>query len=476
LNILLVNSSPALRGKMVNTGRCQIRQGAGLGAWPPTDLAQLASVLRPLARRIELVDFFLKSRSEQEGSDYLARHLPDIIFVHSSTPTIQSEVSFYRRLKKRLTSVRIVFFGLHVTARPEDVLDGAIEYVIRGEPEYTARELVRFFGDGRMSLNQIEGLSYYREGKIFHNPARPFIDNLDALPFPDRTLFTNNLYCLPHNREPFSIVQVSRGCPFKCTFCTAGLYYGYKDRRRSPANILAEVEEVTGKYGIRNYLFLSDTFNLHNDFVRALSEEIIKRRLTISWVCNSRLDLVSRETMLLMKEAGCWMISLGIESASAQVLKLAGKTFSMQQAEDAIAGAQSAGLKTFCYFVFGLPGETPETIKSTLRFIRRCRSDYAYFYTATPFPGTDFFVEAQSNGWLTSYDWSRYSHGESDVISYPHLPAAQIKKAVKKAYRVFYLNPERIIREISLLRSAKQFKQALKIGAGLLGDKILKRR
>lgn len=468
MNILLLNSYPALDRKMVNTGRCQIRQRPGLDLWPPVDLAQLASLLRPFAGKLELIDFFEGLQSEQEALNFIARKDPDVIFVHSSTPTIKGELFFYQRLKQLLPKVKIVFFGLHVTVRPEDVLGSAIEYVIRGEPEYTARALMQMLQEGNSSFHQIEGISYYREGRIFHNPSRPFIDDLDKLPFPDRSLLKNNLYCLAHTGEPFSIVQVSRGCPFKCTFCTAGLYYGRSCRQRSIENIIAEIEEVMVNYGIKNYLFLSDTFNVNKDFVRSLSEEIMRKQLAIKWMCNSKVDLISQESMRLMKKAGCWLISLGIESAAPQVLEQTGKSFSMQQVEEVISEAQKIGLKTFCYFIFGLPGETRASIRTTLKFIMKCRSDYAYFYAATPFPGTELFEQAQRNGWLTSYDWDRYSHGDSDVISYPWLSNSQIKKAVRSGYRLFYLNPQRIKREIFSVRSRQQLKETLKIGWRLI--------
>lgn len=476
MNILLLNSCPGLDQSIISTGRCQIRKRPGLDPWPPVDLAQIAAVLQTLAVKTRLKDFATK----RSGVDKLVQELcdwhPDVALVHSSTPTLNNDIRFSGSLKSRMPAIKIIFFGLHVTARPEDALGKDIEYVIRGEPEYTARDLLNELMKPAPSIETVSGVSWWKAGRIFHNPGRDFIKNLDELPFPDRSLIDNPSFKLSYNGRPFTIIQVSRGCPFDCSFCTASLYYGKDHRCRSVESILAEIGEVRSSYKINDFLFLSDTFNLKNDFVRSLSQSLIARQPGISWMANSRLDLLDEPTLKLMKKAGCWLISLGVESAAAGILERSGKMTKVDQIETAISAAHDAGIKTLCYFIFGLPGENKDTVNETLGFIRRCKCDYAYFYTATPFPGTGFFREAEEKGWLVSRDWQRYSHGDSDVISYPEISSAEISAAVKEAARIFYLDLRRALKEIASIRSLRQALGVFGAGSQILGELLCGKR
>ena len=173
-------------------------------------------------------------------------------------------------------------------------------------------------------------------------------------------------------------------------------------------------------------------------------------------MCNSRVDNFSFKSAKAMKQAGCWLIAFGTESGSDVVLQRAKKGTVARQGKEAIKICKEVGIKSLCYFMFGLPGETKQTIKETIHFVMDAEPDYAHFYTATPFPGTEFYEQAKENKWLTSFDWRRYFHGLSDVVSYDNLSAEEISKKTQMAYRRFYFRPKMIIRQVNSAHSLRE--------------------
>jgi len=464
-----MNSYGPLVGKMITSGRCQVKVNPGMGVWPPIDLAQIASVIRAYADNVLILDFMISHCSREDAFKKISEFSPSIIIIQSSTPTLKNDILFCRKLKSALPKSVIVFFGLHATARPQDILCEDIRFAVRAEPEITMKELVRAFEGGiTTGFENIKGLSYWQDGKVFHNPDRGYVLDLDSFPFPARELLQNKRYILPYNREPFTIITVSRGCPYQCAFCTSRLYYGALSRYRSPESVISEIKEVIEKCGIKNFVFLSDTFNFNKEFVFKLCGLIASEKLDIKWVSNSKVDSLDEKMAQEMKRSGCWLISLGIESGSNKVLKNINKDIAVAKSQKTIKIARESGIKTLCYFVFGLPGEDADTVRETIDFIKKGKFDYAHFYTATPFPGTDFYEQARKNKWLVSEDWDRYCHGSSDVISYPFLSNKEIQSAVTKAYRAFYLRPGVVWKEVSQAGSLKQLMGVIGIGAGML--------
>ena len=468
MKILLMNSYGPLGHKMIMSGRCQVKVNPGMGVWPPIDLAQIASMIKRYADNISILDFMVLHYSEKDIFRKLSNFNPTVVIVQSSTPTLNNDISFCRKIKAMLPNSTIIFFGLHATARPDDILCEEIRFAVRAEPEVTLAELIRTLKDDRLDFENIKGLSYRMNGKNFHNPDRGFVEDLDSFPFPERDLLQNKEYVLSYNKEPFTIITVSRGCPQQCAFCTSRLYYGGFCRYRSAESIISEIEEVLEKYRIKNFIFLSDTFNFDKEFVFRLCNLIVNKKLKIRWVCNSRVDMFDEKLAQAMKKAGCWLISLGVESGADTVLKNINKDITTIQSQKTIKIARESGMKTLCYFVFGLPGENTDTIRQTIDFIKKGKFDYAHFYTATPFPGTGFYEQAKKNRWLISEDWDRYFHGSSDVISYPHLSNKDIQMAITKAYRAFYLRPQIAWREISSVRSLRQFLGIMEISTDML--------
>jgi len=447
MKILLLNPVTKEGNKILRSERCQVLAIGGTALWPPIALGYIASVLRENGLvNLKIIDSSIIARRFDDMILEILKYKPDFVIVQSTTPTLESDKEIARRVKEKLNGVKFAFFGMHATAIPEDVLEGGlVDFAIKKEPEYTVLELCKNLYSSD-AWEKISGIAYRRAGKIINNPDREPIQDLDSIPFPARDLIKNELYRLPTNGEIFTIIKISRGCPFRCTFCTAHSYYGKKLRYRSPENIIMEINEVVSKFNIRNFLFHSDTFNFRKEYVSKLCALIKSQNLKIKWMSNSRVDILSLKMAEEMKKAGCWLVSLGTESGSQMILDKTKKGITLDQSKQAVKILKEVDIKSLCYFIFGLPGESRETMKETIDFALKLNPDYTQFWAATPFPGTEFFNMAKKNNWIKTYDWKLYFNNSTmSVLSYPKLSSDEISHFLKLAYRKFYLRPSRVI-------------------------------
>ncbi|OGD56203.1 hypothetical protein A2V71_03335 [Candidatus Berkelbacteria bacterium RBG_13_40_8] len=323
-----------------------------------------------------------------------------------------------------------------------------------GEPEDTILELAKKIR-AEKNFDDVLGITWRKGKKILKNPDRPWIKNLDELPFPAWHLINKNNYIMPFTDKPFFLVATGRGCPYQCLFCADKAYYGQKLRLRSPKRIIDELEYNQKRYGVSDFLFWTESFTINENFAWQVCEEIIARGLKVSWVCNSRVDNVDLKLLKKFKQAGCQMIGYGIESGSQEVLNRARKGTTLEQTIRAVTLAKQADLEVTGHCIVGLPGETKETIRQTEKFVASLGLDFAQFYCAVPFPGSDLYFLAKKKNWIISDDWSLYEQNFS-VLSYKKLRADQIMNLRQQAYKNFYLSPRTIINTLLRLRSPKE--------------------
>ncbi len=472
LRVALVNPVTRTNTAIIRTGRCQARSLPGLGVWPPIGLAQIAASIREISKDI---DIWLYDAAISNDYNLMVEktinYNPDIIIINCTTPTIYDDLDLAKEVKVRLPDTFIIFYGTHAVSRPEDIVgsdENTVDCVIISEPEITSKKICQtYLNSGKAGLKEIPGIVLSMGDKIYHTEAGKSISHLDSLGFPARDLINNKFYKLPYNGKPFTIIQPSRGCIRQCIFCTSPMLY---DRIlfRSLSSLIDEIKEVVNKYNIHDIMFLSDTFTASKKWVHELCNEIINQKIHIRWMANSRADTIDEETAQIMKKAGCWLISLGIESASESILKTSNKRIKIEDIWKAVKVFNSVGIKVIGYFMFGLPGETKDTINETIDLSCKLPIDYAYYYVATPFPGTKFFDHAVKNGWLKSMDWRRFFHGESDVIEYDNLSSEDLLQAVNKAYKRFYLHPKRVLKYIKDISTPSMLPRYFKAFKGLM--------
>lgn len=286
---------------------------------------------------------------------------------------------------------------------------------------------------------------------IVHNPPAACLAP-EAIPAPAWDALDLSPYRLPLKGRPFLIVAPVRGCPWRCSFCTAPLYYETRLRRRPVAAVLAEMEDDVQKFGVREFFVWADTFTADRSYVEAFCRAVSALRTPVAWTCNSRVDTVDKALLRLMAEAGCWMVSYGIESGDDAILARCGKGITASQSRRAVEEAREAGLRVAGHFIFGLPGETESSMGRTLAFALDLPLDIAQFYAAAPFPGTPLYDEARRQGWLRRPDGPPPAQGPADrsgagpsqsgaAMDLPGLPASAVDAFRRRAYRRFYGRP-----------------------------------
>ncbi|MCL5959703.1 MAG: radical SAM protein, partial [Chloroflexi bacterium] len=288
-----------------------------------------------------------------------------------------------------------------------------------------------------------------------HNKDRGMIADLDELPYPAWHLINLDNYRLPFSNRRFLLISPARGCPFKCLYCVNKPYHGSNLRVRTVDSVVDEIEWLVQRHGIDEFLFWTESFTLDNDLATGVCEEIVRRGLRVSWVCNSRVDQVTPGLLRKMRQAGCWMVGYGIETGSQKVLDAIMKGTTLEQARLAVQWAKDAGLQVTAHCVLGFPGETARTMRNTIDFAVGLDVDFAQFYCVVPLPGSPLYGIAKHRGWLNSTDWTLYEQTYS-LLSTDTLTPEEVMTWRQRAYRRFYLRPRALAKTAWRLRSTAE--------------------
>jgi radical SAM superfamily enzyme YgiQ (UPF0313 family) len=412
---------------------------------------------------VEIIDCIAERTTWPQFERYLKDKRPRYYVTQVTAPTLTNDL--YGTFLAKALGARTIAFGTHVTPLTRETMESfpSLDYVLRGEPELTLRELIETCEEGG-SLAGLQGLAYQRNGEIKINPDRPLVQNLDELPIPLHNLLPLNKYRIPMVKGPYAFVVTSRGCPAACRFCIKHVSYGDSVRVRSPESILRELW-VLKELGVSNVNFYADLFTVDRDQVLGLCELILEEDLKIRWTCNSRVDFVDQELLQIMSESGCWMIAWGIESASEEILRRVKKGIDPEKAERALRWSRAAGIGNWGYFMIGLPGETEKTIQQTIDFSKRLPLDLALFHIAAPYPGTPFYREAVEKGWFKADRWEDVDMDRSSVLEYPDLSAKQLEYHSRRAFRQWALRPGPILTYLRSINSLSVLKSGISIGS-----------
>jgi len=453
MNILIINPPASDNVKIVREGRCMQRQEAWGTSWAPLSLATIAAILRDDGFTVRISDCSNDEVSFDGLLDMIREFSPSIIVANTSTPSIVSDLKVAEIAKGSGENIKVVFFGIHVTALPEDTfaLNASVSYIAVGEPEYTIRDFARAVRDGKQT-ESINGLAFRENGKITVNPKRGFIEDLDELPFPAWDLVNVNGYRLPITNRPFLLVLTGRGCPYPCMFCAASVFYGKKPRLRSADRIVDEIKYVKEKFGINDFLFWSENSISDRKHMIEISEKIKADVPGIKWVCNGRVDMIDDELIRAMKAAGCWMIGYGIEAGTDKMLGAMKKNIKISDIENAVKITKTSGVEVTGHVIVGYPGETRNDILETGSLLKKLDLDYIQVYCSVPFPGSPVYNIVKNNGWLASDDWAMFEQNFS-VINTPYLSAKDVMALREQIVKDFYFNPKKMIKTVLKVRS-----------------------
>ncbi|MCK5060993.1 radical SAM protein [Candidatus Parcubacteria bacterium] len=434
--------------------------------WPQTNMAYLAAML-PDNLSVEIIDCIAERMSWPEFLKLLNNKKPRYVVSHVITSTATNDLRVFKEAKK-LGAITITM-GPHVTELTENTLkeNPDLDFIMTRECDYTFKELINALENKQTDLSDIKGLAWKQGDRIIKNENRPYIENLDELPLPRHDLLPIEKYVFPFMASEFTFVVSGRGCPYPCAFCRQPIMWEKKVRLRSAQSIMKELRMLK-KLGVNNFIFHSDTFTVNMNIVKELCEMMVDEKLNLTWACNSRVDTVDKETLKLMKKAGCWMIAYGFESGSQAILDKCEKKATVEQGKKIAQITHDIGIKVYGYFIIGLLGETKETIEKTINFAKSNPITFAIFHVASPFPGTKFYKQVKENNWLTNEQWEATDQGGNSPVDYPELSGEEIMQGIKRAYRSFYLRPKAVINIFGAVRNYNDIKHLISAGVSQL--------
>jgi len=445
-----------------------------MGFYPPMGLLYIAASAKKIHGdrfHIEVLDTQVERMGYSQIEKTIAQKRPDIVGISCMTFLLLDALKVARIVKKVNPQSHVVFGGTHPTIYPKEMVSQPeVDSIIVGEGEYAFSELLDALANG-IGLSGIKGVGFKQNGTVVINPRREFIQNLDNLPFPDRDLVPGRKYynLLGKGKEFMTSLLTSRGCPFKCTFCTKK--DGSVCRMRSPENVVTEIEECISK-GITDFDIIDDTFTLNRKRVLAIADLIIDKKFKITMDLRSRVDTVDQELLDRVAQAGCNRIRFGVESGDIGVLKNLKKGISLEQVRNAFKMAKKAGIVTFAYFMLGSPGETEKEIKSSIALAKELNPDFVQFLITTPFPATELYTSGREKGVLKGDFWREFSvdpHGDfSPQWWTENFSPRELEKWQRKAHLSYYYRPKYIWSQLRQVKSFIEFTRKAKAAVQLL--------
>jgi anaerobic magnesium-protoporphyrin IX monomethyl ester cyclase len=449
LRTLLINPPPVGGVAFTRQGRCQEREEVLGTTKPPYTLLVCAALLRERGLPFRFIDQTAEGLSTDGVANKLVaeRFVPDLIVFPSTTPTLHADVAEMARLKTRYGAT-LVCFGPHASTVPRASMERApaVDAMIVGEPEDALIALASLPSRDTASLGTIPSVTYRENGTIVAHRSHGTYTGFASMPFPAWDLVPLDHYTLPIEGKPYILVETSRGCPYACDFCVAPIHQGHKFRERDAVALVDEIARAKRELGVTHFYLWGDTVTLNAKSFGRFCDELIARDLGIHWFGNARADnLVNPDFVKRLRQSGCWMLAMGIESASEETRRDMIKRLEQQKIEAAFRNLRETGIKSFAFFIFGYPGETPATMERTIDYAIALDPDFANFYPAVPYPGTELYEKAVRDGLLADEDWSRMEYSYY-LLEGNGLNEQVVMRAINRAKRRFFLRPGYVLR------------------------------
>lgn len=445
MNILLVNP-PRYNGvPVIREERCEIVERNSV--LPPYSLLQIGKILMELKHEVTLID--------ANGENLKFRELKldnyDVLVFRFTPTTFDHDMRVCKLFKRKNPHGKCV--GICFTLKDvwKNVMIQApdMDIFITGDFEVVLKDLFKDFNKFR----DVKGVAYRYKGKLYNNNYSINGFNYDSLGIPAYTLLKSfDYYSINTNTgERFSILYSSKGCPYSCNYCTVAS----TPLKLKSASLVVEEVEVLKNYGVRLVSFFDETFTVDRDRVLKICEGLTG--MGVKWYCNTRANLVDLELLKIMKRAGCSGISFGVESGSQKILDLCHKSVKIEEVVSAVKLCRKVGIKTYCAFIFGLPGEDMNTVRETFKFVKKLRPNSAQFNIAVPYPGTKLYEKyGRGLSWRDLYQ-------DKALISMCDLSIEELNRVRKKAYTYLYFNPMWLVGNfLFVLRNPYDFKLGLR--------------
>lgn len=432
-----------------------------LDPMPPTGLAYIAGALEHHGCDVKAIDMFAEGLSADDVVERTARFNPELVGMTVLTPSAPVCDALSRMIKRRMPDVKIVWGGVHADVFARDILkEDHVDFCVHSDGEITACELVDALAEKKVDFSHVDGLSWRADGVPTTNKGRALLRDLDSLPYPAWHLFPYHRYGLlpfADMDKPVLTMTGSRGCPYRCEYCSL-LHTGKVYRRRDPIKIVDEYEYLVDRYGVRQIGFVDPIFPLVKKDLEPVCAEIQRRGLDKKavWLSETRADRLDADTCQTMYDGGCRRVLMGIESGVDLLLGNVNKTLSTDKVRIAVRNLKAANIQSVGLFMIGLPGETPAMTRETVEFAVDLDLDFAKFAITVPFPGSQLF-EDQWQKTLFRDDWENYTTFNPDpdrLVYHPEgYDPSELIEMQSWALRRFYLRPRQLYRQMVTLRT-----------------------
>lgn len=427
------------------------------GVYFPLGIGSISGYVKQHGYDVRFFDPNVQHQSPEELGRLVAESGATLVGISFMTPQFRIAAKIAEAIRSAAPDVRIVLGGAHPSVVPEETLGDipAADFVAVGEAEETVRELLDVLtGRSAAPIDSIAGLVWRDGERVVVNASRQPFEDLDALPWPDRSLIDQSLYqaqgFLSYSKKAAAI-HTSRGCPARCVFCASGHKLAARVRERSIANVMDEIDFLRSRFGIDYLLIKDDTFTFKRGRVREFCAEIKDRHPGLKWHCMGRINTVNEELLSEMKAAGLNDIFYGIESGNDSVLRQAGKNLKTSRVRQVVGATAKLGIRSYGAFILGLPGDSRETIEQTIQFACSLPLTMAGFSILIPYPGTKVYDDHYRDTHEAATDYSQFiaSTGMHYVDGYTGLvdmEVSELPKLVAEAQRRFYMRPRQVVR------------------------------
>ena len=386
----------------------------------PIGLLMLLGVLEEKGYKPKIIDCYAEKISLDQLDLQLGKINCNIFGISGTTNTRFESFAIAKAIKSHFDESVVIYGGVNSTFTWEEVLDNVIDIdiAVKGEGEETIVELMNFLIRKEGKIENIKGISYRNQGEIIDNGNRPFVQDLDALPYPSFHLINCDSYDfdLPYSNKRAGIILSSRGCPAKCDFCSTGFMWGKQFRFKSPKAIADEVEFLIDNYKVEGIKFIDDAMTWNKSKYNEVLDEFLRRKIDFQWVCESRVSSLDKDLIKKMKAMGCIRIGLGVESGSDKILKRIRKGTTVEKVKQVVDWCVETGMKVKAYFIIGHPEETVHDARETIKLIKELRRKGCHAvvsYGTVIFPGTEVETFARKNGLLPrNFSWTLPYHEE----------------------------------------------------------------
>jgi anaerobic magnesium-protoporphyrin IX monomethyl ester cyclase len=461
----------------------------------PLGIGYLAAVLEKKGYEVRVLDAMVsngKLKRNKDGTchvgltweqirEKIQNINPDVVGVSCLWTADYPNAKKISEIVKEINDIPVIFGGAHTTALPEKVLSNkTIDYVVIGEGEIALPILLESIGD-KEGLSRIEGIGYKVNGTSFINTNKQYISDLDQLPYPARHLFSmdkylssNNVHNYTFKRQPQAQMITSRGCPLNCTFCTIHSIWGRTMRFRSANNVVDEIEFLVKNYNVQEIHFEDDNISINRERMKKICEEIIRRKLDIAWTAPNGMYVhtLNRDILKIMKESGCYRVSIGIENGNQDFLrKVLGKAVDLEKVKSVAKDLKDLKIESTGFFILGIPGETIETMRETIKFAKSLDIDDALFSIYGPYPGTKLYDLSVSKGYIQSnIDYARFKNKYS-TLNTEYLSAKEVENYRNRALFEFQVN-KMLKHPVKYFTKAHNYKTLRRYSKRLLKGKL----